>query len=85
MGHVGLGDTMSEGLTEPAHDGTEETRTTHQITVHSGEGPTGEGKSGRAVVRKKRISVLQECDHHEPTTGMTLVERPKSSLSYSTY
>ena len=60
---VSLRDTVGTSTTDPAHNGA---KITEQLAVKSGESTTSECELGGAVVRKKRVGVLQERDQHEP-------------------
>ena len=70
--YVGLGDAMRSMGTNPTHDAT---TITQQVTIQGSKGASGEGEFRGTVMRKERISVLQESDEHQP------VVRPVSLAS----
>ena len=69
MTDVSLRDTVCKDGSEPARDAAKDAVTAHEASVEGGEGSAGEGKGTSAVVRKKRVGVLEESDHDEPAEG----------------
>jgi hypothetical protein len=63
MQDVRFRNSVSGMSSQPAH---EFAAITHQITVKGSESTARECEFGSAVVRDKRIGMLQECDHDKP-------------------
>jgi len=59
--YVGLRDAMRSMGTNPTHDAA---TITQQVTIQGSKGASGEGEFRSTVMRKERISVLQERDEH---------------------
>lgn len=63
MENMRLRDTMSNGSTDPTH---EASKISKEVAVQGRKRAAREGELTRAVVGKKRVSMLEECDEDKP-------------------
>ena len=77
MQYMSLRDAMRSMGANPTHNGA---AVAQQVTIQGSKGTPGESEFGGTIMRKDRISVLQERDEHQPVVHPVRLESTRSII-----
>ena len=79
---MGLRDAMRSMGANPTHNGA---AVAQQVTIQCSKGTAGESKFGGTIMRKDRISMLQERDEHQPVVHPVSPESTRNVIDDKIY